>query len=412
MFRRVRIRITLLALAIVMCLYVVSSIAVYSIARQFVLRDVDARLLSTVHATDHGNIAHIVTTLPPGTWMEVHTAVGDITNLTPDVEPALDRWIARRPAGQAWRANWRPKAGMVWRVLYLPLGASGPDGGGPDGYIVIAIDIEREMEVLERLRLVLLLVGAGGLVAGGVAGFFLAERVLRPIREAWRRQLEFVADASHELRTPLAVIQSNLDVVLEHTNESVADNLEWIHNARGEARRLSKLVRDLLTLARGDAEAVPLSLQPVSTAELVDKVVELFDPVAAMRGLHLVSDCQPDAVVTGDPDRLHQLLVILVDNACKFTPEGGTVTLRTRRQKNTVLLEVSDTGIGIEEAHLKRIFDRFFQVDPARARDGSHGHGLGLSIARWIVEAHRGKISVSSRVGEGTTFTIQLPAAG
>ncbi|WP_035462941.1 sensor histidine kinase, partial [Alicyclobacillus macrosporangiidus] len=410
MFRRVRIRITLLTLAIVVCLYAVSSIAVYSIVRQAVLHNVDARLLSTVHAAGPGNMGRIVTTLPQGTWMEVHTAIGDFTNLTPDLEPALDKWVARHPSDKAWRATWRPKAGMILRVLYLPFGPSGP---GPDaGYVVIAIDIEREMEVLDRLRDVLLLVGAGGLVAGGIAGFYLAERVLRPVREAWRRQLEFVADASHELRTPLAVIQSNLGVVLEHTHESVADNLEWIHNAHSEARRLSKLVQDLLTLARGDAEAMPLSLQRVSVAELVGKVAELFDPVAAARGLRLVTDCAPDAIVNGDPDRLHQLLVILVDNACKFTPEGGTVTLRTRRQKHTVLLEVSDTGVGIAEENLPRVFDRFFQADPARARDGSHGHGLGLSIAKWIVDAHRGKISVSSRLGEGTTFTVQLPAAG
>ncbi|MCL6592941.1 MAG: HAMP domain-containing histidine kinase [Alicyclobacillus sp.] len=408
MFQRVRIRITALTLAIVICLYAISSLAVYSIVREAVLRSVDQRLNTVVQTMPSGNINRVLATLPPGTWMVVHTPVADLSNSAPSsVLNTLETWASSGRLPARARATLIPQQGMELRALYLPLGPN----SDVSGYIVVAIDILRELAVLERLRDVLFAVGCAGLLAAAFAGFYLAERALRPIRAAWRRQLQFVADASHELRTPLAVIQSNLGIVLEHTHESVTDNLEWIHNAHSEARRLSKLVQDLLTLARGDAEQVPLSLQTVDVSELAGRMAELFEPVAHMRELTLTRDCDPHVLVKGDPDRLHQLLVILVDNACKFTPAGGTVTLRVHKQRHTATLEVSDTGIGIEDKHLPRIFDRFYQADAARARGPAQGTGLGLAIAKWIVEAHRGKISVTSRVGQGTTFTVQLPLA-
>jgi signal transduction histidine kinase len=211
------------------------------------------------------------------------------------------------------------------------------------------------------------------------------------------------------MRTPLAVIQSNLGVVLEHTDQSVIDNLEWIHNAHSESRRLSKLVQDLLTLARSDAEALPVVQQPVDLSVVTAHVAELFSPVMDAAQLRLSTQIQDQVRVLGDEDRLHQLLVILVDNAAKYTPPGGHIHLQLQSSRGLATLSVADTGQGIASEDEKRVFDRFYQADRARAREDSHGAGLGLSIAKWITEAHHGKISLTSELNKGTQVMVQLP---
>lgn len=268
--------------------------------------------------------------------------------------------------------------------------------------------------MLSGLKRVILIVGLFGLLAATLVGFFLAERMLRPIRSAWRRQVEFVADASHELRTPLAVIQSNLGIVMEHTNETVLENLEWLNNAHGESRRLSKLVRDLLTLARSDSERMPVERTEIDLQDLLSHIHELYETIAQMRGIALELDATSPLVMLGDRDRLHQLFVILLDNAVKFTEEGGTIHIALSEQKSSAVITVTDTGLGIAREHLQRVFDRFFTVDPARSREqAGKGTGLGLSIARWIADAHGGRISVDSNgIGQGTTVRIELPAGG
>lgn len=406
MFRRVKFQITALALAIVVFIYAISAFAVYGIVRHLVLTGVDSQLSAMVQGLDLRSLETTKNSLQPGTFILVEAPRVTITNLNANQQQALDNFLARRnPHNRKYVANWNEAAHLPFRIVDLPIAL---DTGGKLN-VVVGKDIAREMSVLSRLESVLIMVGLAGTVVSAIAGFVLAERVVRPIRTSWLRQLEFVGDASHEMRTPLAVIQSNLGLVLEHTHQSVMDNLEWIHNAHGESRRLSKLVEDLLTLARGDAQKAPLSLGTLSLSEVTQHVAELFDPVFSARELHTKVEILPNVRVNGDRDRLHQLMVILIDNACKFTPAGGTIHIRVQSQKNYALLQVSDTGCGIEDKDLSRIFDRFYQTDTSRVRTGGHGAGLGLSIAKWIVEAHKGKMTVASKVGTGTEFTVQLP---
>jgi two-component system sensor histidine kinase CiaH len=409
MFQRVRVRITILTVLAVLCLYIVSSLSVYSIVRHAVIKNADYQLSQVIQSISKGDPIKVMNGLPHGTYLLIKRRKRVITNMPTGMQRVISQITDVPASSHRFSTNWTSQTyRQIVRILYVPVKKI----KGVRSSITVAMNITRETSVLQQLRHVFLIVGAVGSLLAAIVGFILARRVLKPIRLAWQRQLEFVADASHELRTPLAVIQSNLGIVLEHTNETVLENLEWIHNAHGESRRLGKLVGDLLTLARTDAEVAPIQQDEVDISEISSRVAELFQPVVMANEQHLHVRIEPEIKVTGDNDRLQQLLIILMDNACKYTPTAETIQLTVQTEANQCLLIVKDTGIGIDGKDLSRIFDRFYQADAARARTTQHGAGLGLSIAKWIVDAHHGKIDVKSEVEKGTEFTVSLPLRG
>ena len=225
--------------------------------------------------------------------------------------------------------------------------------------------------------------------------------------QAFRRQRQFTADASHELRTPLTAIKGQAEVALSRPRDAAAYR-EVIQTVNEEVDRLIRMVGSLLTLARADAGQIPIAFEPVSLADLVSAAVEQVHPLADKRGLELWDASGPSVVLEADEDLLLQLLLNLLDNAIKYTPSGGRVTVGWGLNGREIELRVRDTGVGIGSEHLPHIFDRFYRLDKARSR-GEGGTGLGLSISRWIAEAHRGSISVESSPGEGSTFTVRLP---
>ncbi len=229
--------------------------------------------------------------------------------------------------------------------------------------------------------------------------------MLASLHEAYQAQQRFVADASHELRAPLTAIQANLELVRRHPEMSDAERDEAIEEASREARRLVRLVADLLALARADA-GLPLRRWRVELDRVLLDAFAEARPLA--RGQRLEIGQLEPVQITGDPDRLKQLVLILVDNAIKYTPSGGRVTLELRRNDTSAAILVHDTGIGIASEDLPHVFDRFYRADPARSRDPG-GTGLGLPIARWITEQHGGQITLASRPGEGTTVHVHLP---
>lgn len=417
LFRRLRTRITLLAVILLIILYGISSFAVFAIVQGWIYRVINHNLLLGLHHVmvdpRHGpgfGVTAMIQASPTETDF-----IGPVShNQSGSLATILTRTVAHmRNPGQMVPFSF---SGESYLARYQNIGTPVTDSSGHSfqPFLATFMDVTPYFHVLKQLKHVIFLVGIFGLTAAGMVGFFLAERMLRPIRSAWQRQLEFVADASHELRTPLSVIQSNLGIVMEHTNESVTENLEWLNNAHGESRRLSKLVRDLLTLARSDSERMPIEREEVDLQDLILHIHELYETVADMRGILLRVDAPSSHTILGDRDRLHQLLVILLDNAVKFTEPGGSIEISLKAQKYLVVISVTDTGLGIERENLRRVFDRFFTVDPARSREqSSNGTGLGLAIARWIVDAHGGKISIDSEgIGLGTVVRIELPTGG
>jgi two-component system, OmpR family, sensor histidine kinase CiaH len=276
--------------------------------------------------------------------------------------------------------------------------------------LIIGQSLQPEQTALHFLLLVLVAGGGLGLLMVLGGAWFLAGRALVPIQQAFQRQQEFVADASHELRTPLTVLRSATDLLNKDRTEPLERNGELFDDVRAEIARVQKLTLDLLTLARSDSGELELMTAPVELATLVGDVVRRTTPLAQARAVDLGLNCEGTTpMVEADPERLQQVLLILLDNAIKHTPAGGRVDVRVSHQGSLhALIQVEDTGAGIAEEHLPRIFDRFYRADKARS-DG--GTGLGLAIAKMLVEAHDGHLALTSRPNVGTQVTVSLPLA-
>ncbi|HEY0303465.1 MAG TPA: HAMP domain-containing sensor histidine kinase [Longimicrobiales bacterium] len=241
----------------------------------------------------------------------------------------------------------------------------------------------------------------------GVGGAALAHQSIKPIESAITQMRRFMGDAAHELKTPIAVLRARTDVALQR-ERSGEEYHEILSNVSGEAERLGNLVENMLLLARADAGQWPVQRVKV----YLDDV--LMDAASAARALGTAKNVRIDlgtldeAAVSGDPTLLRQLLMILLDNAINFTPDGGKVTAMAERNGRACHITIKDTGVGIPASALPHVFERFFRADPARSRGGV---GLGLSIARWIVDVHNGRISVQSAEGQGTTVRVTFPSA-
>ena len=231
---------------------------------------------------------------------------------------------------------------------------------------------------------------------------------LDAIAAAEKEQQQFIADVSHELRTPLTVMRGSLEVALEE-DRTPEEYREAMGNALLEIRHLTRLSQNLLFLARGQAGRVTLSFANVDLVKFISEVTRDLQPAIADRELELSVGLPPEPTLAFiDSDRMQQVLHNLLENSIRYTEPGGKVRVRLTRSPTEVRIEVSDTGIGIPESQLPYVFERFFRSDRAR-RAHPGGSGLGLSIVKWIVEAHKGKVEVSSRLNEETTFTVRLP---
>jgi two-component system, OmpR family, sensor kinase len=231
--------------------------------------------------------------------------------------------------------------------------------------------------------------------------------MLARIEELFRSQQRFVADMSHELRSPLTTIRGNLDLLRRGAFENNQERDASLAAIDSESARMQRMVQDLLLLAQADA-GVELRKQPI---ELDTLLLDVYRQARMMaNGVKVSLGCEDQAQVLGDPDRLKQLFINLIDNAIKYTPNGGEVKLSFERDTEWVRVAVADTGAGIPEQDLPKIFDRFYRVDKARSRENG-GAGLGLAIVKWVVDAHGGKIDVESQRGKGTIFTVWLPLA-
>jgi len=274
-------------------------------------------------------------------------------------------------------------------------------------YLTVGRSLDARNSQLETLFWVLLACGAVAVVLSGGGGLWLAGRALMPIRDSMETQRRFLSDVSHELRTPIAVIRANNELLLRHTDSTVESNLDQVEAVAEESEHMTRMIDDLLTLARADEGRLQLDQASLDLGSLVEDVTRDMAAVAELHGVQLSSECSP-AAVTGDAGRLRQLALILIDNAIKYTPSGGRVRVVCQREKGRAELSVEDTGPGISVDDQKHVFDRFFRAEKSRSR-GLGGSGLGLAIARRIAEAHDGKISVKSQAGKGSTFMVQLP---
>lgn len=321
-----------------------------------------------------------------------------------------------------------------------------------DGTVIGAVELAQSLRTvnstLRDLATILAISIAAGLALAAVGGWLIAGNVLHPIdritvtaqkitrardlgrrvdapktrdevgrlaltvnemlvriEDLFRGQQRFVADVSHELRSPLTAIRGNLDLLKRGAASDPEEQAQVFEALDSEVARMSRLVSDLLLLARSDA-GVNLIKHPV---ELDTLLLEVYRQAQVMaKGVRVTLGAEDQAIIEGDRDRLKQVLLNLVDNALKYTPQGGEITLALTKDAEWVRIAVQDTGIGISVESIPHLFDRFYRVDKARSRDAG-GTGLGLAIAKSVVDAHNGKITVESEPGKGSTFTVWLP---
>lgn len=317
-------------------------------------------------------------------------------------------------ASQATLAKARDEGGAIQDVyssgesrrIYVI--APGDDNGR---LLLIGRSIEPEQSDLAQLRDTLLIVAGVSLVPIIIGGYLISGRVLRPIRRSVEAQRAFIADASHELRTPVAVVRTNAELLERRLASGkigqTPGDATAVSDILAETERLGRLVGQMLTLAQADAGQSLIKRSDVDLDQVAAEVVRSLRAIADARGVALSLQDGGAVWVTGDRDRLREVIVTIVDNAVKYTPAGGRVEVRVTRQNRKATVTVSDTGAGIPPESLPHIFERFYRVDKARSRDEG-GTGLGLAIARHIVEAHGGEIRIDSKPGAGTTVTIEL----
>ena len=276
------------------------------------------------------------------------------------------------------------------------------------GYVTAFTEFQVEHTILRNLFLILLLVGLCALTAAFLISLFSANRSIRPVEESYNRQKQFVADASHELKTPLTTINTNVDVLLSHPESTIGEERKWLDYIKTETERMTKLTNDLLYLARLDHNEGGVMLSRVSFSEAVESVILLMEAVVFENNVSLAYNIAPDLYVNGSSEQLKQLVMILLDNAVKYTPKSGDIKITLSRDSLDAVFTIRNTGEGISDEAQKQIFERFYREDKSRARE-SGGYGLGLAIARAIVDLCRGSIGVESIKNEYTEFVVKIP---
>lgn len=423
--------------------FIVFAVIVYELPRARILAQIDGDLKAlAAEVVRPGSIPEILETFETASTLIVvadHDGqiVGRSRNLTtfedlldPDADPSSES-LSLVQNGDS-----------LLRVYTVPLTAQ--DAPGPEYYLQVARLLDT-YEHLNRVSLTALLMGFAAATASLFVAVLLTPSLFKPLEDIakvarqitraddlsrrvphanrpdeigdlarafnqtlerldrqFRTQQRLLADVSHELRTPLTTMRGNLDL-MQRMGEADPESLAAVQH---EIERMTRLVGDLLLLARADSGGLPLDRQPV---ELDNVLFEVYRQVQVLNPpVDLLLKEVDQIVVLGDADRLKQLFLNLVENAIKYTPPTGRVTLSLSKHNGSAQFQVTDTGMGIPAENLPHIFDRFYRVDRARARSQG-GSGLGLSIARSIAQAHNGSIRVTSQVGEGTTFIVTLP---
>lgn len=288
--------------------------------------------------------------------------------------------------------------GTDWAYVVDPSG---------DGHMIVFIDVTAQQGILTNLIYTFAVVGLVMLIVIYFLSRYFANRSIAPVREAFEKQKQFIGDASHELKTPLAIINTNADVLLANQEDTIANQAKWLHYIKSETERMTGLTNDLLYLTQMDDSRSTMIHAKFNMSDAVESIILPMEAVIFEKNISLDYNIEPNLTVHGNSEQIKQVILILLDNAVKYSGPKGAVNVTLQKQNNDVMLAVSNTGEGIAPEHLDRIFDRFYRTDSSRARKHG-GHGLGLAIARSIVDQHKGEVYARSVVGEGATFYVRL----
>ena len=274
-----------------------------------------------------------------------------------------------------------------------------------DGEIMLVfLNCERELATFRGFLYASIGISLAGTLTVFLLLLLISGRIVRPIAESYEKQKRFITDAGHELKTPITIIRADADVL---GSELDGEN-EWITDIRRQTGRLAELTEELIYLSKMEEENAALQMQDLSLSELVDETAQSFQALALSKGKRFSASVAPDLNVNGDEKALAKLVSILLDNAMKYSPEGGTVALRLDQSGRNARLTVKNSTLPMEKGSADRLFERFAREDRSRSSE-SGGFGLGLAIAKAVTEAHRGRIHAESEDGASLTVTAELP---
>jgi len=454
----IKFRFTIWYLLVLAVLLIALSAGVYFSLSRSLYRSLDRSL--ELRSTQLRSIPAILESIRQGEFQE---QLGEIIILyfysgnqlvevsAPGISISLtNEFISEAIDGSSSFATTRTAEGERVRLLAIPVELSipGPPSGTQSAALVIARSTRQIDNALARLVRTFTIAVPLALALAAAGGIFLARRALKPVdniaqtareieesdlsrrinvntkdelgrlaatlnamigrlEKAFQHQKQFTSDASHELRAPLAVIEAESSLALQKERPS-SDYQRSLEIISQESRQMSSLIDQLLTLARADAGKEQWNFTEVNLGKLITNLSTDVEVLCQEKGLSLQLSQPQDLVVNGDEARLRELFMNLLDNAIRYTPAPGTVSVSFRREEQMAGVAITDTGIGIPAEDIPFIFERFYRVDKSRSR-AEVGSGLGLAICRHIVEAHGGEIKVESQVGAGSTFSVWLP---
>lgn len=412
MFKKLRNKFLYINLAAILSVILVSFIAIFTITYKNIENDVKKQLSTTITRDNKPNDNHGVPgreeimgkdDLPPTTsfWIEINeqkqilnihnqgfSNINEATYLSLISEISIDK------ASGTFSSN-----GLYWAYQIKQTA---------DGYKVAFIDISNNISTLKSMLFAFLLVAIITAIIVAVLSKLFADRAIKPIQETFDKQKQFVSNASHELKTPLTIINTNIDIVLDNQDQKVEEQVKWLNNIKDESMRMSKLTNDLLYLATLDNAEVKMVFHKFNLSSLLEESILSMEAVAFEKGIQINNTIEKHCFVFGNPEQLRQVFIILIDNAIKYSKDSPNINISLTKKNNTIKLSVTNFGTEISSEHQNKLFDRFYRTDVSR-NSQTGGHGLGLAIAKDIIEKHQGSIGIVSKNKE-TTITVSLQA--
>lgn len=415
MFKRLRNRFLILNAVIISIMMHVTFATLYFITYQNMRADADRELHNiSEHYRTSG--AHLATApvddmrpVPPDPVLPEHFAsffvttdnhwnISSISSIV-NLERNFYETITKEAAVQNKNRGQLELGGSDWAFLVQP---------APAGYMIVFLNTTSRQGMNLNVMHSFSVVALPMFIMIFFISKFFADTSIRPIQAAFDKQKRFIADASHELKTPLAAINANVAAILSGGTDAAHSRSKWLRYIKSETERMTKLTDDLLYLAQVDYSDLQLSYAEFNLSEAVENAILTMEAIFFENRISLAYQLEPGLATRGNHEQIQQAVMILLNNALKYTNENGSVHVALQRRHRDIVLTVSNTGDGISPEHMDRIFDRFYRTDPSRARHRG-GHGLGLAIAKEIVDQHKGSIYCKSVVNEKTTFYIELP---
>lgn len=278
---------------------------------------------------------------------------------------------------------------------------------GQEIYIQLLANVDGEVETINNMTHTLLIGSLIIIAVAIVSSYVLSKMTLKPIMDSYRKQTEFVQNAAHELRTPLTIIQAKQELLLQEPESKIIDKSEDINIILKETKRLTKLIKELMILATADSNELKIKKEKTNIDRLIEEIVIPYKDYAELQEKDISTDLKFSKEINLDKNKINQLMVIILDNAIKYTAQNDKIEIRTYSKEGKCIIEVADTGIGISKEAAKHVFDRFYREDKARSREKG-GTGLGLSIAHTIVKLHGGSIRIVPNIPKGSKVIIKI----